>query len=103
MEIIIKKDAQQASYAAARVVARVVREKPRAVIGLATGSTPLMLYRELVRMHREEGLDFSRITTFTCYYLFIRLFPRIKYNQQPADNTVINKITLRTRTRASRD
>lgn len=64
MEIIIKEDAQAASAAAARVVARLVREKPDAVLGLATGSTPLMLYQELVRMHREDGLDFSRVTTF---------------------------------------
>lgn len=64
MEIIIKENGQAASKAAARVVARLVREKPNAVLGLATGSTPLMLYRELIRMHREEGLDFSKITTF---------------------------------------
>ncbi len=64
MEIIIKQDALTGSQAAARVVARLVREKPNAVIGLATGSTPLMLYKELIRMHKEEGLDFSRVTTF---------------------------------------
>src|SRR5210317_1941568 len=64
MEIIIKNDAADASATAARVVARLVREKPDAVLGLATGSTPLRLYRELVRMHEEEGLDFSRVTTF---------------------------------------
>jgi len=34
------------------------------VLGLATGSTPLGLYRELVRLHREAGLDFSRVVTF---------------------------------------
>jgi glucosamine-6-phosphate deaminase len=64
MEVIIKEDGQAASKAAARVAARLVREKPDAVLGLATGSTPLMLYRELIRLYREEGLDFSRITTF---------------------------------------
>ena len=64
MEIIIKENGQAASEAAARVVARLVRRKPNAVLGLATGSTPLMLYRELIRMHREEGLDFSQVTTF---------------------------------------
>jgi len=35
-----------------------------AVLGLATGSTPIGVYRELIRMHREEGLDFSRTLTF---------------------------------------
>lgn len=64
MEIIIKDNGQAASEAAARVVARLVHEKPNAVLGLATGSTPLMLYKELIRMHSEEGLDFSQVTTF---------------------------------------
>jgi glucosamine-6-phosphate deaminase len=64
MEIIIKKNALEGSHTAARVVARLVHEKPNAVIGLATGSTPLVLYKELVRMHQEEALDFSQVTTF---------------------------------------
>src|SRR5213076_721638 len=35
-----------------------------AVLGLATGSTPIGIYRELIKMHREEGLDFSDVVTF---------------------------------------
>ena len=35
-----------------------------AVLGLPTGSTPLGVYRELIRMHQEEGLDFSNVITF---------------------------------------
>lgn len=34
------------------------------VLGLATGSTPVGLYRELIRLHKDEGLDFSRVVTF---------------------------------------
>lgn len=64
MEIIIQPDGQQASQIAARIVARLVREKPHAVLGLCTGSTPLQLYRNLVRMHQEGGLDFSGLTSF---------------------------------------
>jgi glucosamine-6-phosphate deaminase len=64
MEIIIKQDGQTGSVAAAKVIERTVREKPNAVLGLATGSTPLPLYGELIRMHKEEGLDFSQVTTF---------------------------------------
>lgn len=64
MEIIIQPTAEAASVVAARVVAQLVRRKPDAVLGLATGSTPLATYRELVRMHREDGLDFSRVRTF---------------------------------------
>ncbi len=64
MEIIIKDNKELASIAAAQVIARLIREKPDAVLGLATGSTPLPLYAELIRMHREDGLDFSQVTTF---------------------------------------
>ena len=49
-------------------IADVVRAKAaaggRAVLGLATGSTPIGVYRELVRLHREEGLSFARVLTF---------------------------------------
>lgn len=64
MEIVIQKDPETASRIAAEYVARVIRQKPNAVLGLATGSTPVMLYQELIRMHREQGLDFSQVTTF---------------------------------------
>ncbi|MDP6629628.1 MAG: glucosamine-6-phosphate deaminase [Kiritimatiellia bacterium] len=64
MEVIISPDTETASGAAARVVARLVREKPNAVLGLATGSTPLKLYRKLIQLHNEEELDFSEVTTF---------------------------------------
>jgi glucosamine-6-phosphate deaminase len=40
------------------------REGRRAVLGLATGSTPIGIYRELIRMHRDEGLDWSHVTAF---------------------------------------
>ena len=35
-----------------------------AVLGLATGSTPIGIYRELIRLHQEQGLDFSHVVTF---------------------------------------
>ena len=50
MEVIIQPYAQAASTLAAAQIARLVRRKPDAVLGLATGSTPLPLYRELIRM-----------------------------------------------------
>jgi glucosamine-6-phosphate deaminase len=64
MEIIIQPTAEAASVIAARIIARLVREKPDCVLGLATGSTPLATYRELIRLHRDEKLDFSKVTTF---------------------------------------
>jgi glucosamine-6-phosphate deaminase len=50
--------------AGAELVARLLRAKPDAVLGLPTGATPRALYAELVRRHRDEGLSFARATTF---------------------------------------
>jgi glucosamine-6-phosphate deaminase len=64
MEIIIKSDVHAASRLAARKIANLVREKPDAVLGLATGRTPMETYDRLAEFHRTEGLDFGRVTTF---------------------------------------
>ncbi|MBT4511870.1 MAG: glucosamine-6-phosphate deaminase [Chloroflexi bacterium] len=64
MEVIIKEDYEEISKLAAQIIAGIVRINPRAVLGLATGGTPVGCYRELVRMHGEEDLDFSQIVTF---------------------------------------
>jgi glucosamine-6-phosphate deaminase len=64
MLVIIKDDYEAVSAEAARLVVNRMRKKPDLVLGLATGSTPLGLYAELIRMHKEEGLDFSKLTTF---------------------------------------
>lgn len=64
MEVIIQPNAIDGAKVAARIVESLVRKKTTAVLGLATGSTPLGLYRELIRLHRENGLDFSQVATF---------------------------------------
>ncbi len=59
---------QEGSVYAAAEVAKLIREKQAAgqscVLGLATGSTPISLYRELVRLHQEEGLSFANVISF---------------------------------------
>ena len=47
-----------------RLIRRRQEEGQPAVLGLATGSTPVKLYRELIRLHREEGLSFRNVVTF---------------------------------------
>lgn len=64
MEVIIHKDYESMSKAAADIVVEVLNAKPNAVLGMATGSTPVGLYQELARRHKEAQLDFSHVTTF---------------------------------------
>jgi glucosamine-6-phosphate deaminase len=62
------KSADEAVREAALRIAHLVRERQlsgeRCVLGLATGSTPVKLYRELIRLHREEGVSFKEVITF---------------------------------------
>jgi glucosamine-6-phosphate deaminase len=64
MEIIIQPSAEQASLLVAEMLAARMRRKPQLVLGLASGNTPKRLYREMARLHAEESLDFSAVTTF---------------------------------------
>lgn len=64
MLVIIKSDYSEMSLEAAKQVASLIRKKPDCVIGFATGSTPLGLYKELIRRHKDEGLDFSKVISF---------------------------------------
>ena len=64
MLVLLKASYEEMSREAARIVASAVKSKPSTTLGLATGSTTLGMYTELVRQHKEEGLDFSKVTTF---------------------------------------
>jgi len=64
MLVIVKPTYEDLSKEAAQIILTRLRMKPDLVLGLATGSTPLGLYREMIRMNKEEGLDFSKVTTF---------------------------------------
>lgn len=64
MEVIVKGTYEEMSALAAQIIAGVVRRKPNCVLGLATGSTPVGTYKELIRLHKKEGLDFSQVSSF---------------------------------------
>ncbi len=95
MLVIRKETYEEMSVEGAKIVAALIRKKPDAVIGFATGSTPLGLYKELIRLHKEEGLDFSKLTTFNLdeyvglrpehpesyhYYMWENLFKHVNVN-----------------------
>jgi glucosamine-6-phosphate deaminase len=64
MLVVITENYEALSTKGAQIVANHLSKKPDLVLGLATGNTPLGLYKELIRLHKEERLDFSRVTTF---------------------------------------
>ena len=65
---VIFSDSNEASVKVAEEIAALIRKKQEAkktcVLGLATGSSPIKVYEELVRMHQEEGLSFYNVVTF---------------------------------------
>lgn len=65
---IIYETSDEASNAVAHEIATLIKERAaknrNAVLGLATGSTPVAVYDELVRLHQEEGLSFKNVITF---------------------------------------
>ncbi len=95
--LIVAEDYNEMSKKAASIVAGEMRKKKNFVLGLATGSTPLGLYKELIRMHTEEGLDFSSVRTFNLdeylglppnheqsynYFMFKNLFDHVNVNKK---------------------
>lgn len=103
MKIIVCKDYDEMSVEAAKIVAAQMKEKKDSILGLATGSTPLGLYNELVKMNQSGEIDFSEIKTFNLdeyypishkddqsYYYFMNenLFSRV--NIDPANTDIPN-------------
>ena len=64
MEVIVKKNYEEMSKVAATLFAAEIMENPKTILGMATGSTPVGLYKELVKMYEAGDLDFSQVTTF---------------------------------------
>jgi glucosamine-6-phosphate deaminase len=64
VEIIILRSAESVAAMAGELVAELLRVQPAAVLGLATGSTQLSLYRNLVEKYRDGGISFRGTTSF---------------------------------------
>ncbi|HQA60242.1 MAG TPA: glucosamine-6-phosphate deaminase [Tepidanaerobacteraceae bacterium] len=97
MQIFIEKDYSAMSKKAAQIFANGIQQKPDLVLGLATGSTPIGTYQELIRMHKEEGLDFSKAVSFNLdeyyglasdnpqsynYFMFENLFNHVNIKKE---------------------
>jgi len=97
MTIYVKDNYQEMSLKAARMLAAQITLKSNSVLGLATGSTPEGMYTELVRMYKNDDLDFSEVTTFNldeyyqlpvendqsyAYYMDKHLFNHVNLNKK---------------------
>ncbi len=76
MRILVCKNYDEMSKKAAQIIASQVTLKPDSVLGLATGSTPIGMYKNLVKMYNDNELDFSDVKTFNLD----------EYYQLPRDN-----------------
>lgn len=63
MKVIKTNSYLETSICAAEILAEQIRNKPNSVLGLATGSSPIGMYKELIKMNQEGKLDFSKITS----------------------------------------
>jgi len=63
MKLLVVKNYEEMSDVAAKIFKEVITEKPNAVLGLATGSTPIGLYKKLIEMNNNKEIDFSNVKT----------------------------------------
>ncbi len=97
MKIVCTKDYQDMSRKAAMLLSSQIIMKPNAVLGLATGSTPIGLYAYLVEWYKRGDLDFSEVTTINLdeyrglprdhvqsyhHYMYTRLFNHINVHPE---------------------
>lgn len=64
MKLIVCKNYDEMSAAAAKELAAEIKAKPDLVLGLPTGSTPVGMYKKLIEMNKNGEVDFARVTTF---------------------------------------
>jgi glucosamine-6-phosphate deaminase len=64
LRVAVIDDSQEYAQFAADCVCRVLQAKPTAVLGLATGSSPIGLYKELIARYKSGRIDFSQVRTF---------------------------------------
>lgn len=64
MRVIVCKDYEEMSKKGAQIIASQITMKPDSILGLATGSTPVGVYKGLIEMYKNGEIDFSKVTSF---------------------------------------
>jgi hypothetical protein len=87
----IFKNSAEVSVIVAQEIAQLIQAKQAknktCVLGLATGSSPIKVYEELVRMHKEEGLSFANVVTFNLDEVMLKRHA-ILYHQSQKDRVM---------------
>ena len=81
MKVIVCENYEELSNQAAKIVSSQLIVKPNSILGLATGSTPIGLYRNLIEMNQKGEIDFSKVKTFN----LDEYYPIKKSNDQSYD------------------
>ena len=97
MNIIVVKDYNEMSYQAAQLITEQITKKRNTVLGLATGSTPEGMYKELINLNQEDKVDFSEVITFNldeyyglspehpqsyCFFMWNKFFKHINIKKE---------------------
>lgn len=97
MNIIVVKDYNEMSYQAAQLIAEQITKKRNSVLGLATGSTPEGMYKELINLNQEGKVDFSEVITFNldeyyglspehpksyCFFMWNKFFKHVNIKKE---------------------
>lgn len=64
MKVLVENNYDMVSKKAAEIVNEEIKNNPHIVLGLATGSTPIGMYKELIQKHKTEGTDYSNVKSF---------------------------------------
>ncbi|HOX54926.1 MAG: glucosamine-6-phosphate deaminase [Candidatus Omnitrophica bacterium] len=87
MKVMVASNYDEMSKMAAKIIANEIKAKSNAVLGLATGGTPLGTYKELIQMHKKGELDFASVRTFNLdEYLGLNPKDKNSYNFFMWDN-----------------
>ena len=81
MRVIICENYEEVSKEAAKLVAGLVNLKPDCILGLATGSTPVGMYNNLIELYKKGELDFSQVKSFN----LDEYYPIAKSNENSYD------------------
>ncbi|MBU3128036.1 glucosamine-6-phosphate deaminase [Clostridium tagluense] len=94
MRIIVVDNYEEMSKKAAMMIASQIMLKPDSVLGLATGDTPLGMYKELILLYNKSEVDFKEVTTFNLdeYYGLNRENPQSYYSYMMAN--LFNSINI---------